>query len=81
MKLDISHSIIHEYDEILNWLYENVGAETAKYRLTSPIVREGDGWEIQTHQEVTETHTMISWHLVIEDERKGVLFALKFGLS
>ena len=74
------------YGGILDWLYENVGEETADYGIAQPVVREGHGWQIITHKRISEYFeasrrkpmNVISWHLQIEDDHLATLFALRW---
>jgi hypothetical protein len=70
------------FDQLLRWVYKNIGKQTQKNSLTSPIMRCGHGWEIQTRKSVAannnESFGIISWHMCIEDEQKAMMFALKW---
>lgn len=71
------------FDQMLKWVYKNIGKQTEKNGLTSFVMRKGHGWEIQTRKwrdigERPSSFNMIGWYMCIEDEQKATLFALKW---
>jgi hypothetical protein len=70
--------------DITDWLHKYVGVQDPDVTgLTRPVVRKGVGWEIRSRKNGKETsdgegYAVITWHALIEDEKKAMLFALKW---
>ena len=72
------------YGTMLEWIYENIGEETASYGMIQPVVREGHGWKIISKKELSrmskksKSFNVIRWYICIDDEQLATLFALKW---
>jgi hypothetical protein len=69
------------YQEVFDWLEENIGKKTEQNTLMSPVYARGQGWAITTHREVYDGMNVLSWSLEITEPAQALLFALKWGLN
>lgn len=80
---DISHRVLSRgspgITEIILWLEENVGKHYP-VSCEDPVQKVGDGWEIRVQRDmIPDEGTATSWVLDITDEKKFMLYALKWG--
>ena len=62
--------------ELIEWLDENVGEY---YGIGDhPVMRIGSGWEIVSVEEFVSEGISIHWELDITDERKFVLYCMRW---
>lgn len=89
---DDSGNDTSDWPMVLEWLEEHVGPELEKNGLTSEVYRKGQGWEIQTRKTASnklgevldhdhKPVNIISWHLIIEDEKLAMMYALRWGVK
>lgn len=75
-----SNGNTNNLDDLCYWLSDNVGEWEARVRgMTADICRRGDGWEIRSRKiQSSNGYKIVSWYVVIQDERLATLFALKW---
>lgn len=75
------------FEKMLEWVEEHISPITEKNSYSNPVVRKGIGWEIQSRKRpghklnklTKRSFQVISWHMVIEDEKLATMFALKWA--
>ena len=80
--VDISSKVLtrgkSEVTQIILWLAEHVGEYLG--RGEDPVVDIGSGWEIRTVRDmIPDEGTATSWVLDITDEKKFMLYVLRWG--
>jgi hypothetical protein len=91
-ELNISRHILPtRYDSnnglasIIDWLDEHVGPKNTDYSgIKERVMSAGVGWEIRTkrngnfNESESTGYAIVTWHVLIKDEQKAMMFALKW---